>query len=252
MNYVLGAGKVYIDLYDSNDALTGERYIGNTPGFELQVSTEKLDHYNDDEGIRTLDDQVVTQINRQSTITCDNVTMENLALFAIADVATHTQAGGAVVDEPLDNVKKGHFYQLGVSASAPTGVRNISAVTVNKGATVLVAGTDYAVDAAMGRIEILAGSVTVLEGDDLLVDYTAAAATWEKAAASALGAKYAALRYIASNRQGANRDLYAPKVLIGPSGTLSMKGTEWQQVSFSADFQKKGDLAPVYLDGRPA
>ena len=40
-NVVIGAGEFYIDLYDADDKLTGERYAGDTVAASLTVTTER-------------------------------------------------------------------------------------------------------------------------------------------------------------------------------------------------------------------
>lgn len=250
--YVMGAGKVYVDLLDANDNPTGERYLGNTPGFGIAVSSETVDKYGDDEGVRSLEAQVLTQIDREATIQCDNVTMDNLALFIIGDKSTKSQGVATVTNEAL-TVKLGHFYQLGVSASDPIGARDVSALSVTDvaGTTTYVLNTDYAVDLALGRLEILSGGA-ITEGQIVHVDYTTGVETWEHVESAALAAKYAAIRYIASNRSGVNRDLYAPKVLLVPEGEFALKsGTDWQAMTFKAKFQTRGTLKGLYIDGRP-
>lgn len=72
---------------------------------------------------------------------------------------------------------------MGKTTSNPQGVRNVSAVTVTKApSTDLVLNTDYTLDTVLGRIQILETSSTVVNGDDLLVDYTPAANTRERIA----------------------------------------------------------------------
>ena len=41
-DYQIPRGRVYIDLYDANEQLTGEIPMGNCPGFTLTVAAEKL------------------------------------------------------------------------------------------------------------------------------------------------------------------------------------------------------------------
>ena len=40
---VLGSGYLYFDEEDANGDLQGEVYMGDTPGFTLNVSTEKVE-----------------------------------------------------------------------------------------------------------------------------------------------------------------------------------------------------------------
>lgn len=253
-NLVLGRGELYFDPFLSGTTTkTGERYIGNTTEMNINVESDKLDHFSSDRGIREKDRSVILELRRQGTFTTDNMATENLAMFLLGDVSTVTQTSASVTGEALNDVVKGRYYQLGVSSGNPQGVRAVSAVTVKKGGTTLVADTDYSLDAALGRVRILEGSVTVLNGDDLTVDYTRAANSRTRVTTGASAEIKGALRYIAYNPEGENRDMYLPYVLITPNGDLAMKGEEWQAAGFNIEIQKLDtNTAAIYLDGRPA
>lgn len=253
-NLVLGRGELYFDPFIAGTTTkTGERYMGNTTEININVESDKLDHFSSDRGIREKDRSVILELRRQGTFTTDNMATENLAMFLLGDVSTVTQTSGTVTAEAVNDVIKGRYYQLGVSGSNPQGVRAVSAVTVKKGVTVLVADTDYSLDVTLGRIRILEGSVTVSNGDDLTVDYTRAANSRNRITTGASAEIKGALRYISYNSEGEQRDMYIPYALITPNGDLAMKGEEWQQASFNIEVQKlNANTAAIYLDGRPA
>lgn len=252
-NLVLGRGELYFDPFLSGTTTkTGERYIGNTTEININVESDKLDHFSSDRGIREKDRSVILELRRQGSFTTDNMATENLAMFLLGDVSTVTQTTGPVTAEGISDVIKGRYYQIGVSSGNPQGVRGVSAVTVKKGATTLVLNTDYSLDAALGRIKILDGSSTVANGDDLAVDYTRASNTRTRVTTGASAEIKGALRYISYNPEGEQRDLYLPYVLITPNGDLAMKGEEWQQASFNIEIQKLDtNTAAIYVDGRP-
>ena len=63
---------------------------------------------------------------------------------------------------------------------------------------------------------------------------------------------YGALRFVADNPKGDNRDYYFPYVKLAPDGDYALKGDEWQQISFSFEVLKKAsNIEAVYVDGRP-
>lgn len=246
-SYVLGKGEVYFDRGD------GERYLGNTTEFNITIESENLDHFDSDNGIRVKDDSVVLEITRSGSLITDSISKENQALFFLADVSTVTQVATPVVDEPINDVKKGYFYQVGKTTSNPQGVRGMTAVTVTKApATALVAGTDYVLDTALGRLQILESSVTIVDGDDLLVDYTPTANTRSRIATSNLASLTGSLRFIAKNPKGTQRDFYIPNVTLRPEGDYALKGDEWQQLGFSVEIGQNAGQAAIYIDGRPA
>jgi hypothetical protein len=258
-NIVIPAGKIYFDPFDAAGAKTGERYLGCTPGGTINVETETVEIYCADSPLPTLLDEVPTKNKQTGTITCDDISDDNLALFFIADKATVTQSGGAVVGEAINGVLQDRHYQLGASASNPTGVRVVSAVSVtddfpNPAFTVDV---DYSVDLALGRIYIIAGG-GIADGTNLLVDYTAAANGRVQLTTTKTPKKlYGSLRFIADNAVGANHDIYAPKVLLRPNGEMTFKrtadGTEQMQIplAFSVVEPDDGTATCLFVDGRP-
>ena len=253
-NLVLGRGELYFDPFLSGTTTkTGERYIGNTTEININVESDKLDHFSSDRGIREKDRSVILELRRQGTFSTDNMATENLAMFLLGDVSTVTQTSTPVVGEAINDVIKGRYYQIGATAGNPQGVRAVSSVTVKKGVSTLVLNTDYSLDTTLGRIRVLEGSVTVSNGDDLTVDYTPAANSRSRIVTGASAEIKGALRYISYNPEGEQRDMYIPYALITPNGDLAMKGEEWQQASFNIEVQKlDNNTAAIYLDGRPA
>lgn len=251
-NYTLGRGELWFDRFADpiNMTLSGERYLGNSPEFGATIESENLEHYNSDRGVKEKDESIVLQTNRTASFTTDNVDPANLALFFFGTSEIFSTAGGSVVGESFVDVIKGLTYQIGMSPSNPSGVRNVTAVTVRKGASTLVANTDYSLDAALGRITILMTSSTVITGDDLTVDYTTGAQTRERiiSGTTAVGG---ALKYISYNPQGKKFDWYMPYVKLSPNGDFALKGDEWQTIPFNVEILKKGSLEAIYIDGRP-
>lgn len=243
-NYVLGKGKLYFDPFDANGVTTGERYLGNTPQFEFGVESETLEHFSAESGIREKDDEILQSVTRKGTIECDNISMENMVLFAIGALASVAQNNSAVTAESLGAVQQDRFYQ--------TASRNIAAVVVKVGATTKTITTDYTVDLVLGRIYIVSGG-GIANNDVVTVDYTKTAMSREQLASASLASLQGALRFIADNPKGTNRDLYAPKVNLKPSGTLQFKGDDWMKMSFEVEFLKKDvSTAAVFIDGRAA
>lgn len=244
--YTLGKGEVYFDKDGE-----GERYIGNTTVFNITIESETLDHFDSDQGIRTKDDSVVLEVNRTGTITTDNISKENLALFLMADMLTITQTATPVVDEAINDVKQGRFYQLGKTTGNPQGVRGVTAVTVSVGATPAVLNTDYTLDAALGRIYIIEGSSVITEGADLDVDYTPVANTRNRIATNNNASLSGSLRFIAKNPKGDQNDWYMPQVTLRPEGDFALKGDEWIVMNFAVEIGAPTGQSAIYVDGRP-
>lgn len=251
-NYTLGRGRVYFDRFETGTKTkTGERYLGNTTEFNLNVTSESLDHYNADEGLREKDDSVILEVVRKGSVITDEVSVENLALFFLGEASVITEAGGAVTAEAITNVQQGLYYQLGVDATNPSGVRDVTSVVVKVGATTMTVNTDYTVDLELARIQIVAGG-GINNDDDLAVDYTVNASTRDQIVTAGTIIE-GALKFVSANPKGTKRDYYFPYVKLSPSGDLSLKGQEWQTLSFDVEALKLSDaVEAIYIDGRPA
>lgn len=254
--YVLGRGELYFDAMTPNTTnKTGERFIGNVTAFSLTIESETLDHFDSTQGVREKDDSVLLQINRTGAMTTDNMDTENFALFILGATTTVTQANTPVIDEPINGVLVDRYYQLGVTTGNPSGVRGVSAVTVEDDATptpaTFVAGTDYVLDAALGRIYVKPGGA-ITAGTNLRVSYTPASNTRERIATGAGSKIDGGLRFVSQNPKGPVRDVYIPYCSLSPSGELPFIGDEWQAMTFNIDINKLEGVEAIYIDGRPA
>lgn len=129
-DYIFGRGVCYFAEFDANGVPMGERDLGNCPGVTLTVTSEKAEHFSSRTGLRLKDLSVTISVAFNSTITVEDMSAENLALFIAGDSATVTQAATPVTDERIYNAQSGREYQLGVTTSVITGVRNVSSVSV--------------------------------------------------------------------------------------------------------------------------
>lgn len=249
--YVLGKGRLYFDPFDGAGNLTGEREIGDCPGFTISVESKKLDHYSSTSGVQENDATVTLSIDRKGEITVNNISDENLQLFVIGALATVTQSSGSVTDEARTVMKDRH-YQLGVSTGNPTGVRGVSSVVVtdNAGTTTYVLGTDYELDATLGRIYIKPTG-TITDGQTIKIDYTRAANSRKQISAASLTETRGALRFVADNPRGANRDLFMPSASLSPTGDAPFIGADkWMEFKLAVSAEKPATGSALYLDGR--
>lgn len=251
---VLGAGKIYFDPEDANGNLTGERYMGNTPGFAMPVSSESVESFSSDGPTAEREALAVTRVTRNVSLQCNQINRDNLALFVIGDAAELTQNNTPVVDEAIDGVLQGRYYQLGKPIT-PTGVRGVTSVTITDDAgtpTQFDVDVDYTLDAAMARIFVVEGG-NITDGTNLRADYTPDSNTRDQVTASDVKAAYGALHYIADNTEGPNNDVYIPRVILRPDGEIAWKSRDtFISLGFQMEALKRGTLAQVYIDGRPA
>lgn len=251
--YVFGRGELFVDVFDENGAKTGERHLGNCPGFTLTIESEQYDHFSSTGGIRQKDFSATLAVNFNAEITCDNVSYDNLALFLGGAVSTITQSATPVTNEAI-RVNRDREYQLGATDSNPMGVQDVTSVVVTNvaGTTTYVLNTDYRLDAAKARIYIMpTGAIT--NGTVVHVDYTPTAGTITRVASGENGSQTGAVRFIAYNGGGTqNRDLYIASANLSPSGELPLI-TEDEVASFTlaVGIGKRNSGTPlIIIDGR--
>lgn len=264
-NYTLGRGRLFAARFTpaqvsagivaATNPARGFVYIGNTPEINITSEEETLDHFDSDSGIRTKDDSVSLQVNRTGSFITDNISAENLGMLFLADgVGNITQTVGTGLTYVYPAAGPDAFIVVGVTPTLPTGVRNISNVSVRRGAgftTVVTPAGNYEVDEVNGRIYILPGAPGIPAGTDIQITYDAAAGTRQQIISKSTSI-YVALHYISDNPRGTNRDVMMPLVKLAPDGDFSLKGDDWQQMSFSMEILKKGSLEAIYIDGRSA
>lgn len=259
-NLTLPAGKLYFAPFaPGTQTPGGRRYIGNTPGFSINVTQEKLQHFSSDTATKEMDADKVISTTRTATISTDEIDADNLALAFLGSKATVTHTPTTVTDEAVAAVQQGLYYQLGVSDDRPVGYRGLtqhsSGVNIvvkddETSPTTFDETDDYTVDMATGQIYIVPGGA-IVDGTNLEISYKVAAGSYEQII-SGNDAVEGELYYIADNQAGANRDLLAPKVSMTPNGDIDMKASQWQQIGFQVSFLKKSGREALYINGRKA
>lgn len=254
-NYVLGRGRLYFAPFQAGTQTPSHfRYIGNTPELNISINSDILAHYSSETGVREKNDSVTVQTDRTGSFMTDNIDADNLALFFFGSVGSISQASGTVSAEivgPAAGVIKGGFYQLGVSAGNPTGVRNISVVSITGagGTPTYVAGTDYVIDLATGMLEILPGS-SIANNTSIRANYTRAVGTRAQVLSGNVSIE-GALKFIADNPKGTNRDVYIPWSRITANGDFAIKAeSDWQNLPFNIDIMTPSTGAALYIDDR--
>ncbi len=253
-NYTLGRGELHFSRFKPGTQIgEGYRYLGNSPEFALTLETETLDHFNSDRGIREKDKSITLEVSRSGNIVLDEIDEDNLAyyFFSAAGRETVTQAGGSVTGFAINDVIPGRSYQLGEDASDAVGDVKISTtgLTVKKGATTLDIVDDYLIDYERGLLTFVEGGA-VVEGDDVTVDYTTLAATYDRVISGSEKVE-GSLKYITRNATGPDRVINMPYVTLAPNGDYNLKGDDWQQIPFTVEVLRKGALEAIYIAGLP-
>lgn len=246
-NQTIGRGKLYFSTFVSGHTAKDWRFLGNATSFAISIQSEKLDHFSSTSGVRVKDKSVTLQTNRTGTLVLDDINTENLALFFFGSQSDLTQTSQTNQTETFAAVKKGYYYQLGISGNNPTGVRSVSNVVIT-GKTL---GSDYTVDAVRGMIYIPDGS-TIVEGSNVTVTYDRAAKT-RKQVISGTYEIEGALRYLADNPDGEDNDFYMPYVKLSANGDFNLIADDWVQLPLNVEILEDTayNRAAIYLDGQP-
>lgn len=162
----IGQGAVYVAPRASNGSINGGwTQLGDTDKLEITTSQDFVDDYESCSGNRNLALHLPIKTTWNFNLDAKSFSKENLAR-AFYGTATAV-ASGSVTDEAVT------AYAL--NQIVPLAHANVSAVVVQKGATTLVANTDYTLDAVNGTITIILATLVTPFPAALTVDYTYAA-----------------------------------------------------------------------------
>lgn len=273
--YTIPRGRVFFnpileDELSGAETYAGEIYMGNCPSFSISVETEKAEHYSSETGLRQKDASVLLEVKRNGSITCDNMSADNVALFISGEVAEYEQTvDSSGTPETIKGIIPGRTYQLGQTPGNPRGHQKVELVSIKKyvdgssGDVTLADGSgnggldypDYVLDADTGRVQFWDdGESELKDGDEIVVIYKRAAVKWRRITSGGTGELIGALRVISDNATGAKRDYFFPRVSLVPSGEMPIiaEGTDFASMQFDADVLKPANGEAIYVDGTPA
>ncbi len=242
-NLTLGKGKLYFEQFTSGTqtAPTGRkyRYIGNVPTLTVNQEIQTLDHYRSTGGIRVKDRSVTLQTDMGGQFTTDHIGAKNLALLFQGTEGDDTVATASGLSETVTGVLLDTYIQVGTTSVRPEGVGNLANVVITSGADTLVSGTDYDIDVETGMLYLRDHASAIVNGDSIVVAYGTTAGTRNRVADST-NEVYGALKFIADNPVGENRDYVWPYVKVTASGDFGFITEEWQTMTFDFEVQTAG------------
>lgn len=244
---VLGRGEVFFDPFAPGTMIgSGERYLGNTPSFQIGRSLDRLARYRSYSGRKhEVRGKVIAEAHSLTFIT-DHISMENVASWYGGTSETVAQASAGAITEPF-TTEPGRFIQLGRSVR-PMGLRNVTSVVVRIGTTIVPAANNYLVDPALGRIEILKGAPAFTGPTNITVQFARGTAVTRNTRSQAVEL-HGAMTFISRNVEGPRKNIFIPYLRLSSRGMVDLKGDEWQQMPFEATILKLNPRTEqVYLD----
>ena len=91
-NYHIGKG--IVSFKETGSSIFTD--LGNAPKFIYTPKTTKKEHFSSREGIKTKDFTAITQIGATVKVTLDEITAENLAMFALGTLTAGTDGTGTI------------------------------------------------------------------------------------------------------------------------------------------------------------
>ena len=179
--------------------------------------------------------------------------------------AAATSAAYVVGDQVKPASSPLYIYQCttaGTSGgSAPTWPTTVGATVTdgtvvweNIGIIVPVLDTDYTFDAEMARFYVLpTARVSATYSVSWRAAYTKSAVSREQILTSGFANTSGALRFIAANAKGKNRDLFGSNVLMAPGGDMVIKADSpaYAELNFDISFSNGINSEPaLIIDGR--
>lgn len=265
-NYVIGKGRLFFDKYAPGSKIgTGERYLGNSPELTSTISQDTLDHIDADQGLNVKDEQVTISNDLTGTFRLDSIEAENIAMWFGGDVDRETIVAATAVTDTDRTMKRGLWYQIGVSEATPSGTRKVTNVTFSTVVpgvlptdppvvTAIAPGdvpANFEIDLDRARVyvELNAPLIDAADGAVIRVKYDQEGVTREIVIAKGQEVR-GALRFLSANPIGDQRDYYWPYAKITSNGDYALKGDSWQEMSFNYEVLKKDDNTErAYIDG---
>ncbi len=227
-NYLYGKGEV---LFKPTGG-SGYLHLGNCPAYGLNVELEKAEHYSSMAGTKEKDFSKVTQKTVKSSITMEELSVQNLNLVLMGGtVATAPQESSTITGEEVTVV-------LDQYVPISDGKLRLSDITVADAASDPTAtyeeGTDYIINREAGLIMALSsGSITT----NCFVTATVAAVTTSTIKALTESSSSGELYFVGNPDLGPKWQVKGWKVELSLSGEIPFIGDDVSQITVEAEFQ---------------
>lgn len=251
-DYNLGRGILYLSFLDANGKAQSWRDLGNAPDFKVSIDTSTLDHTSSRVGLKSVDKSVVLSQDAKISCSLDELNDENLALFFAGTEVAFTNvaiAGFAAFAMILNaNLVLNSWYDIvNSSGNRAYDITNGDLTVTDSTGTpvVMVEGTDFEVDAGMGRIFIKnsAKMITALSGaKDIKVTLAAKAGAGVVTEVRGLtqASIVCALKFISENPAANNGQVEWEfhQLTLKATGDFSLIGDDWTVMQLEGAAEK--------------
>jgi hypothetical protein len=162
--------------------------------------------------------------------------IENLALWFGGEADYSGQIADGYITE-IFTVKRGRYYQLGLTQE-PYGARHIEpdyTFETHPAGTSIDIGSNLTLDRTEGRFYVLPDAADLADGSQIEVTFqyrTSHSRSIKEPGNTISGS----LRFISRSDNG--KSYFFPFVKLEPSGSMDLKGDQWQQSVFTVEILK--------------
>lgn len=231
--YVVSYGHVFFEQFVPGTlAGLGERYLGHATALSVTRDLTTVDRIQAVYGVKSILDTYVVDEQESFVCTLDSIDRENVAMWFGAETQQNHQTNDPTITETMV-VRKGLHYQIGKSVNPLLGMRNIEYATFSISGVTIPMNTNVSVDTESGRFRVLVDAPDIDDGDTVTVKFQPREASRYVASSEPVLLE-GALRFVSRAIAGPKRNLYFPRVNIGPDRSFDqIAESAWQTLSFS-------------------
>jgi len=238
-NIILGAGELFFDRFDANNARTGYFHMGNCSKFAISLVDDILKLNTSMDASRGLLKQATRSREVNIEIVSNEMAIANLALAMMGDTSTFTQASSAITGEILTtSVVKGRYYK--------TANRNATGVVITQGTVTWALTTDYVIaDASAALIQVnLTPSGSVTTATTATIAYTRASLSLDMVHGATKTKVEGSLLFVPDPTTGPNFDVEVWRCAVSPGGELGLISEDWGE--YTLNMAALNDAAGTY------
>lgn len=238
----LGKGALFLDVY-ANGVPTGNYdFVGNVNSLNLSADITTAQLRSSTQASGALIDKRVLASEYTMAAACNEVTLNNIALFMLGTRNTKAQSLGTDQEVRFTNVKPGQAHDV--------GARNITNAQLFRqgNSSPLAIDVDYTLDAAYGIFKSIVGG-QILEDDDLIANFDKPAASIQQVRIASAASKTAKLLYVADDAnedgRGAKDRLELWRVSVVPDGDFGFIGDDYASFNLQFSILSDGTTHPT-------